>query len=103
MEMLLTVQQAAERLQLTPYTVREQLKRGTLRGIRRGRIWRVPESALMEDSPTKREPKKSWDAAAQELAPIYEASLERGGELTASSQASGDLYPYPHVPEVKAA
>lgn len=51
MEMLLTVEQAAERLQLRPFTVRDQLKRGVLRGIKRGRVWRVPESALFERSP----------------------------------------------------
>ena len=36
MEMLLTVEQAAERLQLHPETVRRQLKRGELRAIKRG-------------------------------------------------------------------
>lgn len=46
MEMLLTVEQAAARLQLAPYTVRAQLKRGVLHGIKRGRVWRIPESAL---------------------------------------------------------
>ena len=51
MEMLLTVEQAADRLQLHPETVRRQLKRGELRAIKRGRIWRVPESALMENAP----------------------------------------------------
>ena len=49
MEVLLTVEQAAARLQVTPYTVREHLKRGLLRGIKRGRLWRVPESALVEE------------------------------------------------------
>lgn len=33
-----------------PYTVREHLKSGVLRGIKRGRLWRVPESALVESS-----------------------------------------------------
>lgn len=47
-ETLLTVEQAAERLQLKPLTVRRQLQRGALRGIKRGRVWRVPESALVE-------------------------------------------------------
>lgn len=48
--MLLTVEQAAERLQLHPETVRRQLKRGELRAIKRGRVWRVPESALTEST-----------------------------------------------------
>jgi excisionase family DNA binding protein len=50
METLLTVEQTAERLQLSPLTVQRQLKRGALRGIKRGRVWRVPESALLESS-----------------------------------------------------
>lgn len=50
MEMLLTVEQASERLQLSAYTVREHLKSGKLRGIKRGRVWRIPESALLESS-----------------------------------------------------
>lgn len=50
MEMLLTVEQAAQRLQLAPFTVREHLKSGKLRGLKRGRVWRVPESALMEET-----------------------------------------------------
>lgn len=49
--MLLTVEQAAARLQLHPETVRRQLQRGELRAIKRGRVWRVPESALGEATP----------------------------------------------------
>ena len=51
MEMLLTIEQTAQRLQLHPETIRRQLVRGTLRGIKRGRSWRVPESALAEAKP----------------------------------------------------
>lgn len=51
MEMLLTIEQAALRLQLHRDTVRKQLKRGQLRGVKRGRVWRVPESALVEVAP----------------------------------------------------
>lgn len=47
-EMLLTVEQAAERLQVHRETVRRHLQSGKLRGIKRGRLWRVPESALLE-------------------------------------------------------
>lgn len=50
MENLLTIEQTAQRLQLDKTTVRRQIKRGALRGIKRGRQWRVPESALMESS-----------------------------------------------------
>jgi excisionase family DNA binding protein len=48
-EMFLTVEQAAERMQLHPDTIRRQLRNGTLRSVRRGRIYRIPESALAED------------------------------------------------------
>lgn len=51
MELLLTVEQAAERLQLAPFTVRKHLREGRLRGIKRGaKAWRIPESALWESS-----------------------------------------------------
>ena len=51
MELLLTVEQAAERLQLAPFTVRKHLREGRLRGIKRGaKAWRIPESALLESS-----------------------------------------------------
>jgi excisionase family DNA binding protein len=55
-EMLLTIEQAAERLQLNPATVRRQCVRGALRGIKRGRQWRVPESALSEPAPAQPKP-----------------------------------------------
>lgn len=51
MESLLTVEQTAERLQLHRDTVRRQIKRGELRAVKRGRVWRVPESALQEATP----------------------------------------------------
>ena len=55
MELLLTVEQAAERLQLAPFTVRKQLREGRLRGIKRGaKSWRIPESALLESSRAER-------------------------------------------------
>jgi len=47
-ELFLTPEQVAARLQLHPETIRRQLKAGRLRGVRRGRVWRVPESALEE-------------------------------------------------------
>jgi len=53
-EMLLTVDQAAERLQLHPVTVRRQIERGQIRAIRKGRAVRVPESALTENAPSLR-------------------------------------------------
>lgn len=66
MEMLLTVEQVAARLQLHPETIRRQLLRGALRGVRRGRQWRIPESALTEtvDAPAPM-PKGQRRAAIQ--------------------------------------
>ncbi len=51
MEMLLTIEQTAQRLQVHPETVRRQLVSGVLRGVKRGKLWRVPESALFEPMP----------------------------------------------------
>lgn len=53
-ENLLTVDQAAARLQLSPTSVRIHLRGGKLRGVKRGRAWRVPESALFEHAPEAR-------------------------------------------------
>lgn len=50
-EQFLTVEQAATRLHVHPITVRRQLRSGVLRGIKRGNLWRVPESALGETAP----------------------------------------------------
>ena len=77
-EMLLTVEQAAKRLQLRPITIREQLKRGTLRGIKRGHQWRIPESALFE-TPSR---PKTWAEAAERMSPLYALSLAAENELT---------------------
>lgn len=66
MELLLTVEQTAQRLQLHPDTVRRQLVRGALRGVKRGKVWRIPESALTEtvDAPAPM-PKGQRRAAIQ--------------------------------------
>lgn len=53
-ENLLTVDQAAVRLQLSPTSVRIHLREGKLRGVKRGRAWRIPENALLEPAPRKR-------------------------------------------------
>lgn len=50
MEMLLTVEQAARRLQVQPETIRTRLRRGQLRGVKSGKLWRVPETALLENT-----------------------------------------------------
>ena len=75
MEMLLTVEQAAQRLQLTPFTIREHLKSGKLRGIKRGRVWRVPESALMEEAKNA-EPSQAHAKYARALKMVAEFEQE---------------------------
>ena len=44
----LTVEEAAKRLAVTPYTLRGWLRAGKLRGVQVARRWRVPERALFE-------------------------------------------------------
>ena len=45
-EELLTVEEAAARLKVDVETVRRWLRSGQLRGLKLGRMWRIPESAL---------------------------------------------------------
>ena len=95
MEMLLTVEQAAERLQLHPETVRRQLKRGELRAIKRGRVWRVPESALGEDTPKAAEISTPQTRAAAILAAFDSGDMKRRNaaiiELARADAATGAI------------
>ncbi len=95
MEMLLTVEQAAERLQLHPETVRRQLKRGELRAIKRGRVWRVPESALGEDTPKAAEISMPQTRAAAILAAFDSGDMKRRNaaiiELARADAATGAI------------
>lgn len=77
MEMLLTLEQAATRLQLHRDTVRRQLKRGQLRGVKRGRVWRVPESALEETAPVAA-PKVPPAGTPETRAAAIQAALRSG-------------------------
>jgi excisionase family DNA binding protein len=45
-ERLLTPEEAAERLSLSPITVGHMLRRGELPGIKMGRLWRLREADL---------------------------------------------------------
>lgn len=96
-EMLLTVEQVAERLQLRPITIREQLKRGRLRGIKRGHQWRIPESALTESTITEVasvelvQTSENWTIAAEKLSLFYAASLSQNDEFTAISTAPAEF------------
>lgn len=77
-EMLLTVEQAAQRLQIHPTSVRRQLQRGHLRGVKRGNLWRVPESALLESSPASVAGADS--RAAQQIADSIWRDMNGGDE-----------------------
>ncbi len=93
MENLLTVEQYAMRAQLHPDSVRRQLREGRLRAAKKGRVWRIFESELERDTPgNKAKPEKSlWTRDAERMAPIYQASLDNNGELTAITTAPGDI------------
>jgi excisionase family DNA binding protein len=45
-EALLSVQRVASELDVHPKTVSNWLRAGTLEGVRAGRLWRIPRSAL---------------------------------------------------------
>ncbi len=46
MNHLLTIDQAAEKLQVKPRTVRKWLQKGKLKGVKVGRLWRIREADL---------------------------------------------------------
>lgn len=45
---LLTPEEVAERLVLSPNTIRTWLRTGKIKGIKAGRLWRIKESDLQE-------------------------------------------------------
>lgn len=47
-EKLLTPEEVAERLVVSPNTIRTWLRTGELKGIKVGRLWRIKESYLQE-------------------------------------------------------
>ena len=53
-EILLTVDEAADRLKIKPATLRSQLRAGRIASVRTGKMWRIPESAL-EPTPARRD------------------------------------------------
>jgi len=69
-EFYLTVEQAAERLQVHPVTLRRYLQTGVVRGVKRGRLWRIPESATGEATlPPAAENEHPGGESTQELTP----------------------------------
>jgi excisionase family DNA binding protein len=41
-----TIEEVAKVLQVNPRTVNRMLERGELRGVKAGRLWRIPQEAL---------------------------------------------------------
>lgn len=87
MELLLTVEQTAGRLQMHPVSVRRLLARGEIRGVKRGRVWRIPESALSEQ--TKQAP-ANWNEN-QQLDAGMESPLNRALALVEASEAKSGM------------
>lgn len=48
MEPLYTLEESSEVLKVSVRTLGEWLRRGKIRGVKLGRAWRIPESALEE-------------------------------------------------------
>jgi len=46
MEKLLTPEEVADRLAVSPKSIREWLRQGKLKGVRAGRLWRIRERDL---------------------------------------------------------
>lgn len=90
MEMLLTVEQAAQRLQLAPFTVREQLKRGQLRGMKRGKVWRIPESALTETTAQNGEARAPKASALARALALVEARDAQSGPVAMRTEGEDD-------------
>ena len=92
MEQLLTVEQYASAVRQNPDSVRRMLRQGRgPRAIKKGRAWRIPASAVHEDS-RQAQRGGTWAAAAQDMADLYAGALESGGELTAITTAPGDFH-----------
>jgi excisionase family DNA binding protein len=47
-ERLYTKEEAAQILSVSPVTLGDWLRAGKIRGVKLGRVWRIPESALEE-------------------------------------------------------
>ncbi len=90
MQALLTIGEAAERLKLNPETVRRQLRTGALRGIKRGRLWRVPADAIFEATPEK---SKAPEVAAQIIMRgLYgDDATARSAAIVALASAGADV------------
>ena len=68
MARILTVEQAAEKLQLTPKTLRKLLKEGKMPGRKVGRAWRVVETDI-----------ERWVGGEQMVQPIPVSEVQAAG------------------------
>lgn len=62
-ETFLTVDEAAKALAVSPYTLREWLKTGKVRGTKIGTQWRVPQAVLGELAKGNNSPTGASDVA----------------------------------------
>lgn len=75
MERVLTPEQAAKKLKLADTTIREYLRIGTIKGVKMGTKWRIPESDLQayinrlkeERDRHYAKPKHKFNQAAKEI------------------------------------
>lgn len=85
MKQVLTVDEVADRLSVKPKTVYEMLKKGQLRGVRAGRLWRVPLIAFEDYLKGRGEALSNEDMAA-----VREGlqSIQRGDFISLSRYES---------------
>jgi len=71
-ESLLTPERAAQLLAVRPKTIRDWLKRGRLKGVRAGRLWRIRERDLEAFLAAEKETQSWLDAdAGSPLPPLW--------------------------------
>jgi excisionase family DNA binding protein len=95
----LTVEEAARRLAVTPYTLREWLKAGRLHGVQVSKRWRIPERALTELATAPVLPEVSVAVADEAKADEVEAEQPSvQGRRAAVLKARGSMKrpDYPH-------
>ena len=71
-ESLLTPEGAAQLLAVRPKTIRDWLKRGRLKGVRAGRLWRIRESDLEAFLAAEKVPQSWLDADTGNPLPPYD-------------------------------
>ncbi len=85
-DVFLTVEEAARRLSVTPWTLRVWIKAGELEGVKISRKWRIPESAL-SDLAKRAKGKKQTRSVGDGQSPV--------GSLEAIRAARGSMSDLP--------